>query len=460
MKPGSAAGKQREWFGHPAGLTILFLTDMWEKFSYFGLRALLIYYMTKELLIGQQQASMIYGLYTAAAYFTPIVGGIIADRFLDKRAAVITGGSIMALGHFIMASTDLFYYGLAAIAIGNGLFLPSLPSQIAGLYRAGDPRVTSAYSVYYVGTNVGAFLAPLLCGTIGELYGWHWGFGLAGVGMIAGLVTYNPSGDLLRPVSEAAEHSGVAGGQRAGFSSTLLTQRRFLLLIGIVLVIVVFRSAYEQVGNTVALWADEGVDRVISNGSVIPMTWFQSIDPLMVFILTPVLLAHWARLRRRGSEPSTMTKMSIGALVVAIAYSLLSLVADRAAGNSVAAHWIWLATFLVIYTAGELYILPVGFGLFGRLAPKGHAATTLAIWYAAIFAGSLLGGALGTLWSSLTPSQFFLLMAAVAAGASLLLLGFNGAVSRTEDSLRADGHAQIGAKSRSATEQQASVAGP
>jgi POT family proton-dependent oligopeptide transporter len=162
---------ERRWFGHPPGLTILFLTEMWEKFSYFGMRALLVYYMTKALAMRQEDASWVYGGYTSFAYFTPILGGLLADRWLGRRRAVILGGSIMAVGHFLMAFPALFYPALATIAIGNGFFLPSLPSQVRHLYAADDPRGNTAFSVYYVGINLGAVLAPLVCGTLGELYG-------------------------------------------------------------------------------------------------------------------------------------------------------------------------------------------------------------------------------------------------------------------------------------------------
>jgi len=194
------------WFGQPRGLTILFLTEMWEQFSYYGMRALLVYYMTKQLLIGQQQSSLIYGTYTSMAFFTPIIGGIISDRWLGKRRAVIIGGSTMALGHFMMTFEPLFYVALATIALGNGLFLPSLPSQINDLYKPDDPRRGWAYNVYYVGINVGGFLAPLVCGWLGETYGWHWGFGAAGVGMLLGLVVYVSGGKYLPEQGRVGRH--------------------------------------------------------------------------------------------------------------------------------------------------------------------------------------------------------------------------------------------------------------
>ena len=244
------SANQPTWFGQPRGLTILFLTEMWEIFSYYGMRALLVYYMTKQLLIGQEKASFIYGTYTAMAYFTPIFGGVIADRWLGKRRAVIIGGSIMAAGHFMMTFEPLFYLALATIALGNGLFLPSLPSQIDDLYRPDDPRRGWAYNVYYVGINIGGFLAPLVCGTLGEFYGWHWGFGAAGVGMLAGLVIYIFGGRYLPDQAPAWREDRAAGvHRRRDHRST------FILLFAIGLAVTVFRGAYEQIGNTVALWA-------------------------------------------------------------------------------------------------------------------------------------------------------------------------------------------------------------
>jgi proton-dependent oligopeptide transporter, POT family len=167
----AAASRGSTWFGQPKGLTVLFLTQMWEQFSYYGMRTLLVYYMTRELLLGQEKASLIYGAYTATAYFTPIFGGMLADSWLGKRRAVILGATIMAAGHFMMSFDALLYVALATIALGNGLFLPSLPSQINDLYEASDPRRARAYNIYYVGINIGGFLAPLICGTLGEMYG-------------------------------------------------------------------------------------------------------------------------------------------------------------------------------------------------------------------------------------------------------------------------------------------------
>ncbi|MDP3370755.1 MAG: peptide MFS transporter [Brevundimonas sp.] len=426
MKRPATTGETFEptWFGQPRGLTVLFLTEMWEKFSYFGMRALLIYYMTKALMMGQAQASLIYGLYTAFVYFTPIVGGYISDRWLGRRKAVILGGSIMALGHFLMALEPMFFVALGFIAVGNGLFLPSLPSQVAPLYGPSDPRRHRAFNIYYVGVNLGAFLAPLVCGTLGETLGWHWGFGAAGVGMVAGLAIYILGRRHLPP--DPPRTAVLAAANRTpGQLRSLLP-----LLAGVGLCVVVFRGAYEQVGNTVALWADQGVDRAVTGALLIPMTWFQSLNPLLVFTLTPLLLAWWARRAEKGREGSPLIKMSIGALVVASAFFLLAAVAGLNGGSP--SSWLWLVLFFVLLTAGELYILPVGLGLFARLAPAGMAATTIAVWFLAAFAGNLLAGVLGTFWSSLDPAVFFALMGVVGILAAGLLALMDPAARRAE----------------------------
>ena len=420
---------QPTWFGQPRGLTILFLTEMWEIFSYYGMRSLLVYYMTKQLAIGQERASFIYGTYTAMAYFTPILGGVISDRWLGKRRAVIIGGSIMAAGHFMMTFEPAFYLALATIALGNGLFLPSLPSQINDLYRADDPRRSWAYNVYYVGINLGGFLAPLVCGTLGEFYGWHWGFGAAGVGMVLGLGVYIVGGKYLPEQARARRDaappaaSAPAAGRAHDYRAT------FMLLFAIGLAVTVFRGAYEQVGNTVALWADSGVNRATPL-MTIPMTWFQSLNPLLVFLMTPLLLARWRRQADAGRGQSSMRKMAAGALMVAAAYLLLAVAAYQAGPER--ASWIWLVSFFVIFTLGELHILPTGLGLFARLAPAGFGATTVAAWFLAIFSGSFAAGAVGALWTGTTHARFFLLLTAIAALAGAMLLALDRTTQRIE----------------------------
>ena len=395
----------RDWFGQPRGLTILFLTEMWEKFSFFGMRALLVYYMTKRLGFPQEKASLIYGAYAAFVYFTPIAGGWLADRYLGARRAVLIGSAVMMAGHVLMGFPDLLYPALACIALGSGLFLPSLPGQVRGLYEASDPRLGSAYNIYYVGINLGAILSPFVCGTLGELYGWHWGFGAAAIGMGFGLLVYSSGGRYLAPAPPAE------------LQPVTLKGLNVRLLLGVGIAVVIFRGAYEQLGNTIALWADTDVDR-FTFGFEIPGSWFQAVDPLLVFLLTPLAVALWLRQAKRGREPSASGKMAIGALGLALSYLLLAAVAGLSGGK---ASWGWLMLFLFAFTASELFIIPVGLGLFARLAPDGMKSITMAGWFFASFAGNLVAGGLGYFWSRMSHAAFFASMAGVAALASLIL---------------------------------------
>lgn len=393
---------QPTWFGHPRGLVFLFLTEMWEKFSFFGMSALLVYYMVKQLGFEQGKASLVYGGYAAAVYLTPIAGAVIADRWLGKRRAVLIGGAVMALGHFLMAWESAFFVAMAVIAIGNGLFLPSLPSQVGQLYAADNPKRESAYSLYYLGVNLGAFLAPLVCGTLGEVYGWHYGFGAAGIGMCLGLVIYcagikHLPADTPADVAAPADAGGAWRGQIG-------------LLVAVALAVVLFRSAYAQSGNTMALWMDNAVDRH-AGGFLIPATWFQSLNPLLVFLLTPFLIARWSRQGRRDAGPAPdLRRMALGALGSGIAFAALAGVAVLGGMT----HWLWVVGFFVLFTAAELYILPVGLALFARSAPPGYGARAVAAWFLAAFAGNLLSGVVGTGWAVMSPPLFFLAMAGIA----------------------------------------------
>jgi POT family proton-dependent oligopeptide transporter len=402
---------QPTWFGQPRGLTVLFLTEMWEKFSFFGMRALLVYYMVKHLHFEQGFASMVYGTYAAVVFLTPIAGAYVSDRWLGKRRAIVIGSITMAIGHFLMAFEPLLYPAMATIAVGNGLFLPNLPSQIGQLYGRDDPRRQSAYSIYYLGVNLGAFFSPLVCGTLGEVYGWHYGFGAAGIGMCVGLAIYL-AGSRYLPRNDVPDAQASPAGARA-------EDVPWGLLLGVGLAVIVFRSAYEQSGNALALWIDSGVDRLAGSFSI-PATWFQSLNPLFVFTLTPLVVAWWSRDKsRRGYRPSALRRMSLGAFGVALSYALLCGVI--AASGASAVHWGIVVAFFVLYTLAELYILPVGLSLFATLGPSRFTATAIAAWFLAAFAGNFLGGYVGSWWSMMSPAAFFAAMAGIAAASGAVL---------------------------------------
>jgi proton-dependent oligopeptide transporter, POT family len=403
------------WFGQPRGLTILFLTQMWEAFSFYGMRAMLVYYLTKQLHTTQEHASFVYGLYTGFVYLTPLAGGVIADRWMSKHRAVVAGGLTMAVGHFMMAYEQTTYAGLCVIAIGNGLFLPSLASQIRSLYVTPDPRRGAAYNVYYVGVNLGAFLAPIVCGALAEIWGWSYGFAAAGVGMLAGLTIFVHGSKYLPKYTTVDESVRNSPTRRV----TKRTVTQFALIIAIV---VLFRGAYEQLGNTVALWTDDSVDRIAFSHLVIPMTWFQSLNPLFVFVLTPLVITHWEIQAKRGSAIAPLVKMAMGATAVGSAYLLLAMVAWYTEKSGTQVSWSWLVIFFFLLTAGELYILPVGLGLFAQIAPVNMEATAVAAWFSAAFAGNLLAGYLGSLWGRMTHAHFFELIAILAGCSGLFLM--------------------------------------
>jgi POT family proton-dependent oligopeptide transporter len=343
---------------------------MWERFSYYGMRALLVLYMTKYLLLDgrtekvaglgalrhlleavsgpldvQPFSSQIYGLYTALVYLTPIFGGLIADRVLGRRLTIIMGAGTMAIGHFMMAFESLFLLALLFLIIGNGAFKPNISVQVGDLYAPGDPRRDRAFSIFYVGVNLGAFLAPLVCGTLGEDVGWHYGFAAAGVGMTIGLITY----------VWAARHLPSADPPRADHVASLNPNeaRRLTALAALFVPVTLFWAVYEQQGNTIALWAHDFTDRALPFGNLeIPTTWFQAFNPLMIFAFTPFLLALWARQSRNRREPSTVTKMAIGCFGLALANAILLAAASHAGGGK--ASWLWLLIYFVVLTIGEI----------------------------------------------------------------------------------------------------------
>ncbi len=417
----SGAAPRNSLFGHPRGLTVLFMTNMWAEFSYFGLQAMLVYYMTQQLGFDQAKSSLVYGIYGGAAFFSPFFGGIVADRWLGRRNSVITGAMLMMLGHFAMAFEGLLFPALALVALGNGLFMPPLAVQVGSLYDDGDPRRAQAFSAYYMGINLGGLLAPLVCGTLGELYGWHWGFGAAGIGMAVGLAIYLGFGRYL-PVDHQREN------RRAGVAPIKLAPgdwRNLRLLATIIAVIVLFRIGYEQSGNVIALWIDQQTDRHIAlfgSSLEVPATWFQSLNPLIIIVLTPVLIGYWARYEKRtGTRPNLLRRMSLGCIIAALSMAVMvaAAIAYTQSGQPVSAGWV--IAYFVLLTVGELLVIPTGLAMVGTLAPAQVAAMAMGSWYIAKFVGSVLAGIMGTYWGSIPAPLFFGLGAVSVAGASIIL---------------------------------------
>ena len=432
-------------FGHPRGLTTLFGTEMWERFSYYGMRALLILYLTLYVLLPgrvehvlfypqvkamfewmfgplnvQQISSLIYGLYTGLVYATPLLGGWVADRFLGQRRTVMIGIATMAAGHFMMASEALLFPALLLLILGGGFFKTNTSAQVGMLYAPGDSRRDRAYSIFYVGVNIGAFLAPLVAGTLGEKVGWHYGFASAGFGMLLALAVYVRGWRNLPP----EKRDEKVKTPRAPL--TMPEWKSVGALILLVLPSTLWWACYEQQGNTLALWVNDNTNRSLIPGLVdwqIPVTWFQAINSLMIFAFTPFLIALWARQAKKIREPSSMMKMVYGCAMLSVSYLVLAFSAWW--GNSIQVSWFWILLYFAILTTGEIYLSPISMSLYSKVAPVRIASFMMAVNYFPNFlGGGFLQGWLGTYWSVLSKTDFFLMMAAIGllSGAIMLLI--------------------------------------
>jgi POT family proton-dependent oligopeptide transporter len=397
----------RTLFGHPAGLTVLFTTQMWAEFSFFGLQALLVYYMTKQLGFPQAKSSLIYGAYGAAAFFSPFFGGIIADRWLGRTASVIVGGAMMMVGHFAMAFESLIFPALALVALGNGLFIPPLAVQVGSLYADDDPRKAYAYSAYYMGINLGGLLAPLVCGTLGELYGWHWGFTAAGVGMAIGLAIYC---NFLRLLPPEPNRTLIATEGQPDAEPVI--RRHVITLVLMIAMVVLFRVGYEQSGNVIALWVSDFTDRsldLLGRRLTIPATWFQSINPLLIIVGTPILIRIWRAGRAKETTAHLLRRMAIGCVIAAAAMLTMVMAALASGPGGERVSSLWVFAYFVLLTLGELFVIPVGLTLIESLAPVRFASMAMGAWYIAKFLGSLLAGVMGAYWLVIPPWAFFTL---------------------------------------------------
>jgi POT family proton-dependent oligopeptide transporter len=437
--------------GHPVGLFILFFTEMWERFSYYGMRALLVLYMVNYLftdaaraervlgfgairgglegvfgvLEAQPLASQIYGLYTGLVYFTPFFGGILADRLLGQRKTVVIGGVLMAIGHFLMAFETLFFLALFFLILGNGCFKPNISTQVGRLYAPGDPRRDRAFTIFYMGINLGAFFAPLVCGTLGQTVGWHYGFSAAGVGMIVGLVIYLAGQRYLAPDTLEAADS------KAGQPAEPLTSaewQRILALVFLCALNVVFWGVYEQQGNTMQLWADNRTDWVFL-GMTIPSTWYQSFNPLMIFIFAPLLNIAWAWQNKRNFEPSSVTKMAIGCLLLGLAFVTM-IFASNIVPEGERGSVLWLVTATFVLTIGELYLSPIGLSLVTKVAPARLVSMLMGMWFLSSFLGNYISGFLGTFYDRMDKDQFFMMLTALGIVTGVMMMAANRPLQR------------------------------
>jgi POT family proton-dependent oligopeptide transporter len=417
---------------HPRGLYVLFLSEMWERFSFYGMRALLMLYMLKRLSFTQPHSSLIYGSYIGFVYFTTIFGGAIADQWLGYKNTILIGGVLMMVGHFLMAVENLpfFFIALFFLVIGCGCFKANVSTVVGKLYRPGDPRRDRGFSIFYVGINVGATAAPLICGWLAERYGYGWGFAAAGVGMLIGLVTFWLGQPLLSGIDLGKPAPRVAAVDTAAPNEDPTTERGRIAALGIVCFFVIFFwAAYEQCGNTLTLFAEENTIRTLRlpwiGEYTVPTSWFQSVNPGFILLLTPFLNVLWRALGHRGREPSTGAKMAAGLGLLAISFVVMVAATVAGGGDRGMVGMSWLVWSYFFATVGELCLSPIGLSLVTKLAPARLGGMLMGVWFVATFAGNFLSGQIGVLWSRFHHGEFFtifVISSAVASTGLFLLL--------------------------------------
>ena len=435
----TAADHDRFFFGHPRGLMYLAAMEGFERFSYYGMQALLVLYMTGRLfragvvehVIGfapfraaleavlghltlQGLALQIFGLYGGLVFLLPVVGGYVGDQLLGRRRTIIVGLVFMAAGHFLMAFEATFLFALAALLTGSALLKGNVAAQVSGLYATGDARRDQGFSIFLMSSNTGAVLSPLVCGTLGELYGWHYGFGAAAVVVLIGLGIYLLTSRRLpdEPPRRRA-HTLVALQPGDG--------GRIAMLVGIAAIASLFWVAQSQIWNAYPVWVRDRVDRHMF-GVEMPVTWFQSIDSLGTIVFGPMVIWLWARQQRRGTEPGDLTKIVWGAFGFAASELLLSAGELAAHGGKVAV--VWPLCFHILSALGWLYFTPVVLALVARIAPASIRATGITAASFAVFIGSVVSGSLGKFYGVIPNWQFWGMHAAfaIACGVSVLAL--------------------------------------
>ncbi len=422
--------------GHPKGLYLLFTTEMWERMSYYGMRALLTLYMVAATDRGgfgweRSTALKIYGTYTALVYLTPVAGGWLADNVLGQRRAVVAGGVIMMTGHFLMAVPGqvAFFAALSCLVIGNGLFKPNISTMVGGLYERGDGRRDGAFTIFYMGINLGAFLSPLVCGTLGEKLGWHVGFASAGVGMGLGLLTFLAFhkkflGDVgLAPKAKPLQIVGAANPPDA---LSPVDRDRVGVILTLTFFNIFFWAAFEQAGGLMNLYTDEKVNRVVGTFTI-PTTWFQSLNPLFILLLAPLFSQLWVKLGEMKRDPSTPVKMGLGLVFLASGFVLMMGAAKVTAGGTKAAMG-WIVGAYFLQTVGELCLAPVGLAMISRLAPARLTSLMMGVWFLSSFVANYLAGLIGGAAEKLGEFQLFGAIVAATTFAGLVLWGLSGAI--------------------------------
>ncbi|MGD8189300.1 peptide MFS transporter [Brevibacillus ginsengisoli] len=430
---------------HPSGLYLLFFTELWERFSYYGMRALLVLYLTHEFISGglgmeKSWALSIYGWFTGAVYFTPLIGGYLSDRYLGRRLAITIGGITMAAGNFVLFAEHSMmglYLGLALLIIGNGFFKPNISTLVGELYGPNDNRRDSAFTIFYMGINIGAFFSPLVCGFLAEdyfktnmngiiHYGYNYGFLVASIGMIIGQIIFNMFGNRFlgdigkKPVGKVEK---IATSQSS--TSTKLTskekQRTAVILI-LTCFVIFFWAGFEQAGSSLTIYTDKFVDRTIM-GWEVPTSWFQSLNPFFIVALAPIISALWVKLSyRKNGDLKIPTKMGLGMVLLGLGFMVLITAVLKTGSDEThlltKANMLFIVFTYFLHTLGELFLSPVGLSMVSKIAPVRLASLLMGVWLAGSGIANILAGQLAAFTESLGYLEVF-----GAIGAMAILLG-------------------------------------
>jgi len=429
---------------HPRGLYLLFGVEMWERFSYYGMRAFLVLFLTSTaggFGWSKADASHLYAWYTGLVYLTPLVGGYLADRVLGTHRALVIGAVTIAAGHFALAfpTRTSFFLGLALIVIGTGFFKSNISTMVGQLYREGDRRRDSAFTIFYMGINTGAFFGPIICGSLAQSprFGWHYGFGAAGVGMVAGLATYLLFRSRLLPgIGERPAPRPREAAPRAPLTKADLQGIAVIAILAFFNIF--FWMAFEQAGSSMTFFAEERTRREFLGISFLA-PYFQSINPVAIVLLAPVFAMLWTRLAKRGRNPSTPVKFALGLFLVAAGFVVMVMAARLSDGAERVSAW-WLVAAYVLHTCGELCLSPVGLSMVTKLAPLPFASLMMGIWFLSSFVSGLVGGLLAGTVEKVEKGEvfhllggqadFFLIFVVSTAVAGLVLLALSPKIKR------------------------------
>ena len=421
---------QKEIFGHPIGLFVLFFTEMWERFSYYGMRAILVLYLVSQTDIvnaglgwTNREALALYGWYTMMVYVMSIPGGIIADKLLGQKKSVLVGGILLLFGHSILAVEAMwaFYTGLVLIVCGVGMLKPNISTMVGGLYKKGDIRRDKGFTIFYIGINVGAFLSSLIVGYVGEVYGWHYGFGLAGIGMFLGILQYVLGQKYLKEVGNFLGDS--QNEQEKALLKKPLTKiekDRVLVLIISFLLVIVFWGAFEQAGGLMNIFTMEKTDRMLM-GWQIPASWFQSLNAMFIIFLGTTVATYWANRKLKGKVSTSLYKMIIGLIIMGAGFFFMTGATAQLESTGTSAMY-WLVLAYLFHTIGELCLSPVALSFITKLAPVKYASIMMGVYFAMTGFGSKLAGLLGEWSESLGAFAIFTGIAVFCVIFGLLML--------------------------------------